>query len=58
MPGAGGCSSAYGVVGILWCIAKLVFWQETEALAFGVVNVVCLALLAAPRTRRYVAAAG
>ena len=47
----------YGVVGILWCIAKLVFWQETEALAFGVVNAVCLALLAAPRTRRYVHAA-
>ena len=44
----------YGVLGILWCIAKLVFWQETEALVFGVSNVVALLLLAAPQTRRHV----
>ena len=44
----------YSVLGILWCIAKLVFWAETEALIFGVLNVVCLALLTAPRTRRHV----
>ena len=45
----------YGVLGSLWCIAKLVFWQETEALVFGVSNVVALLLLAAPQTRRHAA---
>ena len=44
----------YGVLGILWCIAKLVFWQEIESLVFGVANVLGLVLLAVPRTRRYV----
>ena len=43
----------YGALGILWCVAKLVFWSETESLAFGALNVVCLALLSAPRTRAY-----
>ena len=32
----------YGVLGILWCIAKLVFWHETEALVFGAANVAAL----------------
>ena len=45
----------YGVLGILWCIAKLVFWHETEAVVFGAANVAALALLASPSTRRYVA---
>ena len=44
----------YGVLGILWCIAKLVFWHETEALVFGAANVLTLGLLAAPRSRRHV----
>jgi hypothetical protein len=44
----------YGVLGVLWCIAKLVFWHETEALVFGAANIAVLALLAAPRTRRFV----
>ncbi len=44
---------AWGVLGILWCIAKLVFWQETESLVFGVLNVGCLSLLAARRTREH-----
>ncbi len=44
----------YGVLGILWCIAKLVFWHETEALVFGAANVAALALLAARPTRRHV----
>lgn len=43
----------YGVLGILWCIAKLVFWHETESLVFGASNVLALGLLAAPRTRRH-----
>ena len=46
----------WGVLGILWCIAKLVFWHETEALVFGVLNVGCLALLAARRTREHAGA--
>ena len=45
---------AYGVISILWCIAKLVFWSETESLVFGVANVLGLALLAAPSTRAFV----
>ena len=44
----------YGVLGILWCIAKLVFWSETESLVFGAANIVGLALLYAPATRRHV----
>ena len=43
----------FTVLGMLWCVAKLVFWQETEALVFGALNVVCLALLVAPPTRRH-----
>ena len=43
----------YGVLGILWCIAKLVFWHETESLVFGAANVLGLLLLAAPRTRAH-----
>ena len=43
----------YAVLDILWCLAKLVFWSETESLVFGVANVVALALLAAPATRRH-----
>lgn len=45
----------YGVLGILWCIAKLVFWAETESLVFGVSNVLALWLLGTPATRRHVA---
>jgi hypothetical protein len=43
----------YGVLGILWCIAKLVFWHETESLVFGAANIAALALLAARPTRRH-----
>ena len=39
----------YGVLGILWCIAKLVFWHETEALVFGAVDVPALAPARRPR---------
>jgi hypothetical protein len=44
----------YGVLGILWCIAKLVFWAEIESLVFGGANIAGLALLYAPATRRHV----
>jgi hypothetical protein len=43
----------YTVVGMLWCVAKLVFWQETESLVFGAANLLCLGLLLAPRTRAH-----
>jgi hypothetical protein len=43
----------FTILGMLWCVAKLVFWQETESLVFGVLNVVCLGLLLAPRTRHH-----
>jgi hypothetical protein len=43
----------YGVLGIAWCIAKLVFWQEEEAMLFGAANVVYLVLLAARSTRQH-----
>ena len=49
---------AYGVVGILWCIAKLVFRSETESLVFGVANVLALAMLLTPRTRAYAVRSG
>jgi hypothetical protein len=45
----------YGVLGVLWCIAKLVFWSETEALVFGAANVLLLGLLFMPKVRSYVA---
>lgn len=45
----------YGVTGILWCIAKLVFWSEEESLVFGAANVLALWLLAARPTRAHVA---
>ena len=45
----------FTVLGMLWCVAKLVFWQETEALVFGALNLGCLALLLAPRTRHHAA---
>jgi hypothetical protein len=45
---------AYGVAGILWCIAKLVFWSEEEALVFGAANVLALWLMTARSTRDHV----
>lgn len=45
----------YGVAGILWCIAKLVFWSEEESLVFGAANILALWLLAARPTRAHVA---
>ncbi len=46
---------AYGVAGILWCIAKLVFWSEEESLVFGAANVLALWLMTARPTRTDVA---
>ena len=45
----------YGVLGVIWCIAKLVFWSETEALVFGAANVLVLVLLFMPKVRSYIA---
>lgn len=44
----------YGVLGILWSIAKLVFWQETEAAIFGVVNVAIIGLILTRKARSHV----
>jgi hypothetical protein len=46
---------ALGYVGwhVAFTAAKLVFWHETEAVAFGVVSLALLALLGARTTRRY-----
>lgn len=45
----------YGVAGILWCIAKLVFWSEEESLVFGAANALVLWLMTARPTRAHVA---
>lgn len=46
---------AYGAAGILWCIAKLVFWSEEESLVFGAANALVLWLMTARPTRAHVA---
>ncbi|HEY0774986.1 MAG TPA: hypothetical protein VGD51_12935 [Nocardioidaceae bacterium] len=43
------------MAGILWCIAKLVFWSEEESLVFGAANVLALWLMTARPTRTDVA---
>ena len=44
----------YAVYGILFSLAKLVIWHESAALLFGAIDIVLIALAAAPATRRYV----
>jgi hypothetical protein len=43
----------YGVYGILFSLAKLVIWHESAGVLFGAVDLVLIALAAAPATRRY-----
>lgn len=47
----------YAVFGILFTAAKLIWWQETEALVFGALDVVLIALAMARPTRNHVAEA-
>ena len=39
---------------VLWTVAKLVFWHETEAVVFGLAAVVVASLLVTPAARRHV----
>ncbi len=43
----------YAVAGMLFTAVKIVAYHETEAVVFGVVGLLLLALLQAPATRRY-----
>ncbi|WP_435745835.1 hypothetical protein [Nocardioides sp. SYSU DS0663] len=42
---------AYATFGILFTLAKLIWWQETEAIVFGVVDVALLLLVSSRRAR-------
>ncbi len=46
----------YGWAQVAWTVAKLVFWQETEALVFGAVTVATLAVVHGRAARRWTAA--
>jgi hypothetical protein len=46
---------AYAAFGILFTLAKLVWWQETEAIVFGVLDVALLLLVSARRVRDWTA---
>ncbi len=46
----------YGWAEIAWTAAKLVFWQETEALVFGVVSVAVLLVFRSRSARAWTAA--
>lgn len=48
----------YVIFGVLFTLVKLIVFSETEATVFGVADLVLLALVAAPATRRFVASAG
>lgn len=45
----------YTVAMLLWTVAKLVFWHETEALVFGAAGLAVAALLVTPAARAHVA---
>jgi hypothetical protein len=49
---------AYAAFGILFTLAKLVWWQETEAIVFGALDVVLLLLVSARRVRDWTADRG
>ena len=46
---------AYALFGICFTIAKLIWWQETEALVFGGLDLVLIAVAGARPTCAYVA---
>jgi hypothetical protein len=43
----------YGVYGILFSLAKLLIWHESASFLFAALDLVLIALAAAPATRRY-----
>ncbi len=52
-PAARRVLTGYAVAGMLFTAVKIVAYHETEAVVFGVVGLLLLALLQAPATRRY-----
>jgi len=44
---------AYATFGILFTLAKLVWWQETEAIVFGALDVVLMLLVSTRRVRAW-----
>jgi hypothetical protein len=44
----------YAVYGILFSVAKILIWHETPAYLFAAIDLVLIALVSAPATRRYV----
>lgn len=44
---------AYATFGILFTLAKLVWWQETEAILFGGLDIVLLLLVSGRRVREW-----
>jgi hypothetical protein len=49
---------AYAAFGILFTLAKLLWWQETEAIVFGALDVALLLLVSARRVRDWTADRG
>jgi hypothetical protein len=44
---------AYATFGILFTLAKLIWWQETEAITFGVLDIALLLLVSSRRVRAW-----
>ena len=49
---------AYAAFGILFTLAKLVWWQETDAIVFGALDVILLLLVSGRRVRDWTADRG
>jgi hypothetical protein len=52
-PAARRVLAGYAVAGMVFTAVKIIAFRETEAVVFGVVGLLLLALLQAPATRRY-----
>lgn len=48
----------YATFGILFTMAKLIWWQETEAILFGALDIALVLLVSSRRVRDWTAAAG
>lgn len=48
----------YATFGILFTLAKLIWWQETEAIVFGALDIALLLLVSSRRLRDWTVAAG
>lgn len=47
---------AYATFGILFTLAKLIWWQETQAIVFGALDIALLLLVSTRRVRRWTGA--